>query len=596
MVDAQAVDRQIQEHVARLASEQLSVPVPVDEIVVKIAPAEFAADFSVILFPLAKRARKSPEAMAMPWVNELSNQLPHVEAAQLVKGYLNIRLKDRFWLDFLRQQWSTLNCCQFPPTAQKKMVEFCGPNTNKPLHLGHLRNMFLGHAVCNLLETVGHDVVRVNILNDRGIHICKSMLAYQLYGRHETPESSQVKGDHLVGEYYVRFETELKKQIEQRKAQGLSDEEARKGAPLMQQVQQMLHAWEAGDPQVRSLWNMMNTWVYQGFAETYQKAGIRFDKEYYESETYALGKQIVEQGAAQGIFYRKPDGSIWVDLEQEGLDHKLLLRSDGTSVYITQDIATALVRWQDYAPDQMIYTVGQEQDYHFQVLKAVCKRLQLPFSDRIHHLSYGMVDLPSGRMKSREGTVVDADDLIDEIIQQAAEQARTHGRVANLSPEERKLLYQQIGLAALKFYILRVHASKRMIYHPEESIDFQGFTGPFVQYSNARIQSMLQKAGTVPDLDAPYPSQLEPAERQLLHALYTFPSILSAAAAQLEPALLAHYLFTLAKQYNQLYQELSVLQAPTPEQRNLRLHLSAFTSNVLRKGLHILGIDAPSQM
>lgn len=589
-----SIENELRQKVSELLHRLYAAEVRADQIVVRQPPPEVAADFSIVVFSLAQQLKQSPAAVAAALAEGLPASSPAIARAEAAKGFVNVTVADRQWIDFLQQQRLNPRFGRHPEKRPRILVEFCGPNTNKPLHLGHLRNIFIGYAVSELLQAAGHDVIRVNILNDRGVHICKSMLAYRKYGRHETPESSGIKGDFLVGEYYVRFEQELKRQMQELQAHGLPEEEARRQAPLNQEVQQMLQAWEAGDPEVRGLWETMNNWVYQGFAETYRKLGIWFDKEYFESETYLKGKQLVLEGLERGLFFRKPDGSIWVDLTEDGLDQKLLLRADGTSVYITQDLATAMERWNDFAPSRMIYTVASEQDYHFKVLKAICRKLQLPFADGIHHLSYGLVELPSGRMKSREGTVVDADDLLEEMTATAARHSRQHGKISELPEAERQDLYRAIGLAALKFFILRVHTRKRMVFDPEESIDFHGFTGPFVQYTHARICSLLRKSAPPAELPAA-PQPLQPAERDVLRMLYRYPEALADAARELEPALLANYVYLLAKTYNQLYQELPVLQAPE-QQRTFRLQLSDFVRRVIADALGLLGIPAPERM
>ncbi|MCS6990979.1 MAG: arginine--tRNA ligase [Chitinophagales bacterium] len=589
------VETELRSRVSELLAHRYQHPVAPEFIVIKLPPAEVKADFTIVVFPLAESAGVPPQQLAEQLAAELPTLWPEIDKAEAIRGYVNLLLSDRFWCDFLLQQRTNPHYGHATTKQPRVLVEFCGPNTNKPLHLGHLRNIFIGYAVSEILQAVGHEVIRVNILNDRGVHICKSMLAYKKFGKHETPESSGVKGDFLVGEYYVRFEQELKKQIDALRAEGMSEEEARRNAPLQQEVQQMLQAWEAGDPEVRGLWATMNNWVYQGFAQTYRKLGVWFHKEYFESETYLKGKQLVLEGLKKGVFYQKADGSIWADLSDEGLDHKLLLRSDGTSVYITQDIATAVERWNDFAPAQMIYTVASEQDYHFKVLKAICRRLNLPFAEGIHHLSYGLVELPTGRMKSREGTVVDADDLIDEMKATAARYSAQHGKIADLSQAEQQQLFQDIGLGALKFFILKVHARKRMVFHPEESIDFHGFTGPFVQYTHARICSLLAKAGTLP-AEVNLPSSLQSVEREVLRTVYRYPATLAEAAAELEPAVLANYLYHLAKSYNQFYHELPVLQVEDSAIRTFRLLLSDFVRRILADGLSLLGIPAPRRM
>ncbi|MEI7801456.1 MAG: arginine--tRNA ligase, partial [Bacteroidota bacterium] len=470
-----------------------------------------------------------------------------------------------------------------------------GPNTNKPLHLGHLRNILIGYSVAEILKAAGNTVMKVNIYNDRGVHICKSMLAYQKFGKGETPKSSGKKGDHLIGDYYVKFDQELKIQIAGLMTGGMSEEDAKKNAPLNIEVKEMLLQWESDDVTVRALWQLMNSWVYEGFEETFQQIGCDFDKHYKESDTYLLGKNIVEEGLTKNVFFKKPDGSVWVDLKPDGLDEKLLLRADGTSVYITQDIGTADVRSHDFDFEQMIYTVATEQNYHFQVLKLVLEKLGRKYAPGVFHLAYGMVDLPTGRMKSREGTVVDADDLIEEMVRTAKEQTLELGKIENFETEEAEKLFHQLGMGALKFFILKVGPLKRMIFNPQESIDFHGFTGPFIQYTYARIQSLKHKAGTNYQLSSPAVLPND-SERQLLLQLYLYPSIIKEAAANLDPALLANHIYHLAKGFNSFYAENSVLQADTEEQKNFRLLLSDLTGSVIKRGMKLLGIEVPERM
>ncbi|MFN9884004.1 MAG: arginine--tRNA ligase, partial [Bacteroidota bacterium] len=455
-------------------------------ITINKTPEDFVGDFTIVVFPLAKIAGARPDTIAEQLGNYLLKHATGISQFNVVKGFLNISIHNNYWIHFL-QQHSNNPLFGFTASQHRRvMIEYGGPNTNKPLHLGHLRNILIGYSVSEILKAAGYDVIKVNIYNDRGVHICKSMLAYQLFGKQETPQSSGMKGDHLIGHYYVVYENELRRQVAEYTSQGLTEDEAKQKAPLALAVKEMLLKWEQGDEVVRSLWRKMNGWVYEGFDETFARIGCDFDKHYYESDTYLLGKTLVEEGLAQGVFFKKADGSVWIDLTADGLDEKLVLRADGTSVYITQDIGTADVRYRDFPCERMIYTVANEQDYHFKVLKLICQKLNKPYAGGIHHLSYGMVDLPSGRMKSREGTVVDADDLISEMEQTAAEQSAALGKLDQFNEEEKKELFYNLGMGALKFYILRVDPKKRMVFNPEESIDFHGFTGPFIQYTHAR--------------------------------------------------------------------------------------------------------------
>jgi len=594
----------LKEKVSKIISQLYQQSLPADQILVNIPPKEFPCDFTVVTFPIAKLAKKSPDAAAKEIGEELKKEIPDLENFEVVKGFLNLKFTDEYWLKYFSEQSENNSFGVLPSTGKTVMIEYCGPNTNKPLHLGHLRNIFIGYSMANILEAAGNKVVKVNIYNDRGIHICKSMLAYQKFGNGETPESSGIKGDHLVGKYYVRFDEELKMQASEFEMGGIGEADEKNKAPIMIEVREMLRKWEEGDPEVRALWTLMNSWVFAGFEETYRKLGVDFDKAYYESQTYLLGKNFVEEGLKKGVFFKKDDGSVWIDLTADGLDQKLVLRADGTSVYITQDIATANERWNDYHPDTMIYTVANEQDYHFKVLKLICKKLGLPFADGIYHLSYGMVDLPSGRMKSREGTVVDADDLIDEMIVTAEKQTRELGKIEDIPEEVQKSLFNSLGLGALKFFILKVDAKKRMIFNPEESIDFHGFTGPFIQYTHARIKSVLRKAASLQGTDSPSlraersnPSEtLLPLEREIILNLQRYPSTIDEAASAYSPAILANYLYQLAKTYNQFYQEIPILTAENDSLKNFRLQLSSFVADVLKKGMWLLGIEVPERM
>ena len=592
----------LKEKVAHIVLQLYNFKIYPDQVLVNVPPKEHACDFTVVIFPIAKKAKKSPDQAAREIGTELQKSIDSLAGYEVVKGFLNLKLKDEFWIQFFSEKSIEKNFGELPSTGKKVMIEYCGPNTNKPLHLGHLRNIFIGFSMSRILKAAGNEVVKVNIYNDRGIHICKSMLAYQKFGNHETPESSSTKGDHLVGEYYVRFDEELKREVSELVSGGMAEDEAKKSAPINKEIQQMLRQWEEGNTPVRDLWMMMNGWVYQGFEETYRRLGVDFDKAYYESETYKLGKTFVDEGLANGVFFKKEDGSVWVDLTADGLDQKLLLRADGTSVYITQDIGTANERWNDFHPDQMIYTVANEQDYHFKVLKLICAKLGKPYAEGIYHLSYGMVDLPSGRMKSREGTVVDADDLIDEMETVAATLSKEQGKMEGLDAKQQKDLFRMLGLGALKFFILKVDPKKRMVFNPEESIDFHGFTGPFIQYTHARIKSVLRKDTSLraerSNLRHSLETleKLEPIERELILHLQRYPGTISESASAYSPAILANYLYYLAKTYNQFYQELPILSAEKPEQRDFRLLLSSFVADVLKKGMWLLGIEVPERM
>jgi arginyl-tRNA synthetase len=558
---------------------------------------EFIGDLTLVVFPWTKASKKSPEATAQELGEWLVQREPRLQGHQVVKGFLNLALSDAFWLEHYRAMaahahFGTRTYVEGGPVT---MVEYSSPNTNKPLHLGHIRNNLLGYSIANILQANGHRVVKVQIINDRGIHICKSMLAWQRLGNGETPASSGLKGDKLVGKYYVAFDRAYREELKALMEQGLDEKAAEAASEWMQAARQMLLDWEAGNPEVKALWNTMNQWVYAGFDATYKALGVDFERNYYESNTYLLGKEVVEEGLAKGVFYRRSDGSVWVDLTADGLDEKLLLRSDGTSVYMTQDLGTAVQRFRDFPIQGLVYTVGNEQDYHFQVLFLILKKMGYAWAEKLYHLSYGMVDLPSGKMKSREGTVVDADDLMDEMRNTARDISENLGKLEGLAPAEKEELYRIIGLGALKYYILKVDPKKRMLFNPEESIDFNGNTGPFIQYTHARIQSLLRKAGGAPEVGA-VPATMVAEERDLIKALSGFPEVVELAAESYSPYLVAQYTYDLVKSYNALYQNHSILQAPEPEVVQFRLGLSEVTARVVRTAMGLLGIECPERM
>ncbi|MDR2466651.1 MAG: arginine--tRNA ligase [Prevotellaceae bacterium] len=557
---------------------------------------DFDGDYTLVVFPLLKLSRKSPEQTAGEIGERLLESLDFVESVNTVKGFLNIKLKPAFWRARLEASAGDKSFGFAPPTGKRFMIEYSSPNTNKPLHLGHIRNNLLGWSVAKILEACGHEVIKVNLVNDRGIHICKSMVARQKFGGDETPESSGMKGDHLAGKYYVRFDREYKSQIAELTAGGMTQAEAEAEAPIFVEAREMLRKWEARDPETMELWTTMNSWVYAGFDETYRKLGISFDKTYYESDTWVLGKKIVEEGLAKGVFFRQDDGSVWIDLVADGLDRKLLLRSDGTSVYMTQDLGTAEQRYAEYGFDKLIYTVGNEQNYHFQVLKLILLKLGYGWSDSIYHLSYGMVELPEGKMKSREGTVVDADDLIDEMIRTAREMSEKLGKLDEMTEAEASSTVRTIGLGSLKYFILKVDPVKTMLFDPKESIDFNGNTGAFIQYTHARIKSLLRKsnaAGFPLDSSGAEPDKME---IELIRRLESFPETVALAGENLSPALIANYVFELAKEYNQFYHEHPVLREEDSGVRSLRLTLSFLTAETIRRGMLLLGIDVPDRM
>lgn len=558
---------------------------------------EFEGDFTIVVFPFTRFTKLSPEQTAATIGESLVKNAVIVESFNVIKGFLNLVIKNNYWFSFVSENFNEPEFGKAKPNGNKVVIEFSSPNTNKPLHLGHIRNNLLGHSVSQILSAAGNEVMKVNLVNDRGIHICKSMIAWQKWGAGETPETSGLKGDHLVGKYYVLFDKYYKAEVAKLVQDGLKPEEAEKQAPLLLEAQEMLRKWEAGDPEVVALWKQMNGWVYEGFDDTYKTLGISFDKTYYESQTYLLGKEIVKDGLEKKVFVQREDNSVWIDLTADGLDEKLLLRSDGTSVYMTQDLGTAMQRHNEFKPDELIYVVGNEQEYHFQVLKLVLKHLGEAWAEKIYHLSYGMVELPHGKMKSREGTVVDADDLMQQMFDNAEATAKELGKIADLSAEEAQKLYKTIGLGALKYFILKVDPKKNMLFNPEESIDFNGNTGPFIQYTYARIRSVLRKAENEPQIaDFSDLSKMDPLEKELILTLYGFPAVLKEAGEALSPAQIANYIYELATVYNRFYHDLPILKEENESLRSLRLILSRFTSHVIRHAMSLLGIDVPERM
>ena len=576
--------------------------VSIDDVTLQPTKKEFEGLYTFVTFPLTKSLRKSPADIGQSIGQFLVDNSGLVSRFNVVQGFLNLSLTDAIWLRALDAIRTNASFGTTPVRAdqQSVMVEFSSPNTNKPLHLGHLRNNFLGDSVSRILKANGYDVVKTCLVNDRGIHICKSMLAYQRFGNGETPVSAGMKGDHLVGKYYVLFDKAYKAEIAELLAIGMASEEAEKKAPLMQAVQQMLRHWEQGDPEVVALWQTMNSWVYAGFAETYRSIGVSFDKTYYESNTYLLGKDVIDEGLEKGVFYRKPDNSVWIDLTDEGLDHKLVLRADGTSVYITQDLGTTDLKVNDFHNNRLIWVVGNEQDYHFNVLFAIMRRLGRPYANGLYHLSYGMVDLPSGKMKSREGTVVDADDLVLEVIDAAAQAAdeAVKGDLNDFSAQEKADLFRMIGLGALKYFLLKVDAQKRMTFNPADSVDVHGHTGPYIQYTHARIRSVLRKAVAqqlaVDVIGAP--ATLDEIEQQLIFLLSTYPQRVQEAGADLAPSYLAQYVYELARTYNQLFDRLSILKETDADKQQTRLLLSKIVAETIQQAMGLLGVDVPEKM
>ncbi len=572
-----------------------------EQVQIQKTKKEFEGDVTVVVFPFVKAARKSPEQAASEIGEYLVKNQEFISGFNVIKGFLNLVINKSYWIKELNRikednQYGTQAVSD---DAALMMIEYSSPNTNKPLHLGHIRNNLLGYSISEIQKANGWKVIKTNIVNDRGIHICKSMLAWKLFGNGETPESSGMKGDHLVGKYYVVFDQKYKAEIKELMAKGMSEEDAKKNAPLIQEAQKMLFAWEKGDPEVRSLWEMMNSWVYAGFDETYKKLGVDFDKIYYESETYLEGKSKVEEGLEKGAFYRREDGSVWADLTKDGLDEKLLLRADGTSVYMTQDIGTAKIRYEDYPINKMVYVVGNEQNYHFQVLSILLDRLGFEWGKSLVHFSYGMVELPEGKMKSREGTVVDADDLVAEMIDTARETALELGKVDGQSPEEIENVARIVGLGALKYFILKVDPRKNMTFNPKESIDFNGNTGPFIQYTHARIKSVLRKAAEQGiDFGKGLNEQLVISEKEtnLIQLLTNFPNIIQQAGKEFSPALIANYTYDLVKEYNQFYHDFSILKEENEDMKYFRLILSESVAKVIKTGMGLLGIEVPERM
>ena len=595
------ITNNIQSTVSEKLKTLYNIDIEPGDVVLQKTKKEFEGDFTIVVFPFVKQARKSPEAVANELGAAVCDAMPDLAGFNVIKGFLNFSVSDNYWKSFADSiatnggyGLKTVN-----PADAPVVIEFSSPNTNKPLHLGHIRNNLLGWSVSQLLTANGRNVKKVNLVNDRGIHICKSMLAWMRFGNGETPESTGIKGDHLVGKYYVEFDKHYKAEIKALMDSGVEEEQAKKEAPLMVEAQQMLKRWEEGDKEIRALWQKMNGWVYAGFDETYRKMGVSFDKTYYESNTYLLGKELVQKGLDLGVLYRKDDGSVWCDLTDAGLDHKLLLRKDGTSVYMTQDLGTALLRHNEFGADQLIYVVGNEQDYHFQVLKIVLGRLGFDWADKVYHLSYGMVELPNGKMKSREGTVVDADDLIEEMEKTAEEMCRDRGKNNDMSADELKELYHILALGALKYFILKVDPTKTMLFNPAESIDFNGNTGPFIQYTHARIRSIIRKAVGEKGLDLNATAtavQINDKEREVIKMLHEMPSVVEQAAAAYSPAMIANYTFDLAKAFNSFYQDTPILRESDQNRMLFLVQLCNAVSTAIRNMMWILGIEVPERM
>ncbi len=595
-----SIDNIISQATAEALKSLYGLDIKAESITPQTTKKEFEGNLTIVVFPFLKASKKSPEATAQEIGEYLASRCEAVKSFNVIKGFLNITIEPKFWLGVLKHIENTDNYGfkQATPDSKLVMIEYSSPNTNKPLHLGHVRNNLLGFSLSRIMSANGYKVVKTNIVNDRGIHICKSMLAWLKWGNGMTPESSGEKGDHLIGDFYVEFDKHYKAEVKELEAKGMTKEEAEAASPLMQEAREMLRKWEAGDEQVRSLWRTMNSWVYAGFDETYKRLGVDFDKIYYESETYLEGKEKVLEGLEKGIMYRKDDNSVWADLTADGLDHKLLLRSDGTSVYMTQDIGTAKLRYQDYPIDKMIYVVGNEQNYHFQVLALLLDKLGFKWGKDLVHFSYGMVELPEGKMKSREGTVVDADDLMDEMVNTAKETSMQLGKLDGCTKEETEKISTIIGLGALKYFILKVDPRKNMTFNPKESIDFNGNTGPFIQYTYARIRSVLRKAASDNISESFDNGNVTPNEKEtsLIQRLADFPAIVEEAGKTYSPALIANYTYDLVKEYNQFYHDYSILKEENPDVRAFRLSLSRTVGETVKRAMWLLGIDVPERM
>lgn len=590
------IQEQIKSQLAHTLFQLYNQQISADTIAIEQTTSDFEGDFTFVVFPYLKITRKNPEQSANEIGAALQANFPLIASYQVIKGFLNLSIQPSYWLQFLLEPKSATYGFAEAKSKEPVLVEYSSPNTNKPLHLGHIRNNLLGYSVAEILKANGHHVFTCNLVNDRGIHICKSMYAWMQFGKGETPESSGLKGDHLVGKYYVEFDKHYKKEVADLRLAGLSEEEAAKQAPAMLAAQDLLVKWEANDPEVVGVWKMMNDWVYAGFDATYKKLGVQFDKYYYESNTYLLGKEIVQEGLEKGVFFTKDNGSVWIDLTADGLDQKLVLRGDGTSVYITQDLGTAELKFGDFNCNRSIYVVGNEQEYHFKVLQLIAQKLGKSYASGIYHLSYGMVELPHGKMKSREGTVVDADDLIAEMELTAAETTKALGKMEGESEETLQQLYHTIGMGALKYYLLKVDPKKKMMFNPEESIDFQGNTGPFIQYTHARIRSILRNAGNFEQHFDTNQISLSKVEKDLLIKLYQYPSVIAEAAKDMSPGIICNNVYELAKLYSLFYHDHQILKEENKDQRAMRLMICSLSAQVIKSSFALLGISVPEKM
>lgn len=597
------IDTMIKKAVCSFLKDECGIAAEENSVQLSETKKEFVGDFTLVVFPYLKMCgERNPASLAERIGSYVVSHCEQVASYNVIKGFLNFVVSDKYWKSFLQNNFKNETYGYHAARGGKPIViEYASPNTNKPLHLGHVRNVLLGWSVAEILKANGYAVKKVNLINDRGIHICKSMLAWQKFSAGETPESSGMKGDHLVGKYYVIFDKEYKKEIERLVAGGMANEEAEKNAPLLLEAQRMLKRWEEKDSEVVELWKKMNGWVYEGFDTTLRTLGIGFDKVYYESETYLLGKNLVQKGLDDGVFYRRDDGSVWVDLTNDGLDEKLLLRKDGTSVYITQDMGTACLRHEDFGSERLIYVVGNEQNYHFAVLKLILSKLGMGWAENLYHLSYGMVELPNGKMKSREGTVVDADDLVEQMVETARAQTEEHGKTEGFTDEQAQKLYTCLALGALKYFLLKVDPKKNMLFNPEESIDFNGNTGPFIQYTHARIRSIIRKAESEQGIDVRTlrlgeEFEFNEKEKEVLGVLYSFPSVIAQAAEAYSPALVANFAYDLAKSFNAFYQDTPILREEDEKTKNMRLCLAYFVGSTIKSAMNLLGIEVPERM
>ncbi len=592
------IEKDLKEATIRIFKEQFGAEITADLVTVGITKKEHEGDYTIVVFPLVKFSKLGPEQTANALGEKLKEQTGFISAYNVIKGFLNLSLSDSYWLNRLQSIASDGGFGVLPANGQKVVLEYCGPNTNKPLHIGHVRNMLLGFSMSEILKAAGCDVTKVNIYNDRGIAICQSMVAYKKWGNGATPESTGIKGDHFVGDWYVKFNQEAMEQIKALENAPAEKDDAKKLTPIFKEAQELLLKWEAGDAETVALWKKMNAWVYKGFQQTFNLIGVDFQKDYYESETYKLGKDIVDEGLQKGIFYKRKDGAVAVDLTPEGLDEKVLLRADGTSIYITQDLATAELRHKEFGMDRMIYVVANEQDYHFKVLKLALQKLGKKWADGIYHLSYALVESPTGRFKSREGKTADADDLIAEVMRIAEEKTKELGKIDDFTDEQKNELFHTIGLGALKFFVLRVNPFKKIIFNPEESIDFHGFTGPFIQYTHARIRAILRRAAavTTEDYEALKDYTLSAEEKEVIIQLGQYENTLRVAAEKYDPSEMANYCYTLAKTFNKFYHEKPILTAATEREKKLRVALTAETGRLLAKGMKLLGIEVPERM